>query len=84
MRDLSNTNWIMAKGFLFLLLGFLSGAILWLEHPTTKVAALLMIAIWSFSRFYHFAFYVVERYVDSSYRFSGLLSLASHAFRAKR
>jgi len=31
-------------------------------------------AIWSFCRVYYFAFYVIERYIDPSFRFSGLIS----------
>lgn len=29
------------------------------------------IAVWSFCRLYYFGFYVIERYIDPSYRFSG-------------
>ena len=46
-----------------------------LERPTLRVALLLILAVWSSCRFYYFAFYVIERYVDPDYRFSGLLSL---------
>ena len=76
MRNLTNPTWIAAKAFLFLFLGLLSGALLILERPTMKVAVLLMLALWSFCRCYYFAFYVIEHYVDPSYRFSGLLSVA--------
>jgi hypothetical protein len=58
MKDLSNPNWIMIKGALFLVLGLLSGGLLLLDKPSLKIAALLLIAIWSFCRFYYFAFYV--------------------------
>src|SRR5437899_12245421 len=34
----------------------------------------LALAIWCFCRFYYFAFYVIEHYVDPAYRFSGLWS----------
>jgi len=30
--------------------------------------------IWSFCRAYYFAFYVIERYVDPRFKFSGLFS----------
>jgi hypothetical protein len=43
-----------------------------MEAPTLRTAALLAIAVWSFCRFYYFAFYVIEHYVDPSFRFSGL------------
>jgi len=84
MKDLSHPTWIKTKGLLFLFLGLLCMALLFLERPTLRVAALLLLAIWSFCRFYYFAFYVVERYVDPAYRFSGLLSLARYFFRRGR
>ncbi len=84
MKDLINPAWIKAKGFLFLFLGLLSAALLFFERPTPRVALLLVLAVWSFSRFYYFAFYVMERYVDPTYRFSGLFSLALFLFRKQR
>jgi len=84
MRDLTNPAWIKAKGILFLFLGLLSGALLTLERPTLRAAGLLLLTIWAFCRFYYFAFYVLERYVDPSYRFSGLFSLARYLFGNQR
>jgi len=75
MKDLTNPAWIKAKGILFLFLGLFSASLLFSERPTPRVAALLLVAVWAFCRFYYFAFYVLERYVDPTYRFSGLLSL---------
>jgi len=84
MRDLSNPAWIKIKGILFLFLGLLSAGLLLFEHPSLRAAALLLVAVWSFCRFYYFAFYVLERYVDPTYRFSGLLSLVRYLFRSSR
>jgi hypothetical protein len=78
MRELTNPTWIKIKGLLFLFLGLLSATMLFLEHPTRRVLLLLMLVIWCFCRFYYFAFYVIERYVDPNYRFSGLLSLVRY------
>jgi hypothetical protein len=72
--NLTNPRLIKAKGLLFLFLGILSSGFLILERPTLKVGLLLIVAIWSFCRFYYFAFYVIEKYIDSDYRFSGILS----------
>ena len=74
MKDLTNPGWIKLKGALFLLLGTAAAVLLWLEQPTLKVASLLGLSIWCFCRFYYFAFYVIEHYVDPGYRFSGLWS----------
>ena len=71
MSDLTNPRLIKLKGILFLLTGILSSALLLIYAPSLTVALLLGIAIWSFSRFYYFAFYVIQHYVDPSFRFAG-------------
>lgn len=78
MKSLTNPKLIKAKGLLFLLLGLLSALLLFLEHPSFYVGVLLTLAIWSFCRFYYFAFYVIEHYVNSNYRISGLISFARY------
>ena len=83
MKDLTNPNWIKLKGILFLLIGVLASVLLLLEHPGLKIAVLLAIAIWCFCRFYYFAFYVIEHYVDPGYRFSGLWSFARYLISRK-
>jgi hypothetical protein len=35
-----------------------------------------LIAIWAFCRAYYFAFYVIGRYIDPTYKFAGLYSAA--------
>ena len=84
MKDLTAPFWIKVKGGLFLLLGCAAGALLVAEQPSWKVAALLVLAVWSFCRAYYFAFYVIERYVDSSYKFSGLGSFLRYCWSRKR
>lgn len=84
MKDLTSATWIKAKGILFLLLGILAAVLVMLENPSWKIAALLALAIWCFCRFYFFAFYVIEKYVDPSYKFSGLWSFAVYLFRRKK
>jgi len=84
MKNLTDVRWIKLKGMLFLLLGLLSAAFLFFEHPTLSVAFLIVIAVWSFCRFYYFAFYVIENYVDPNYRFSGLLSIMRYLVRKQR
>ena len=72
MKNITSPGLIKLKGILFLLVGLLAAALLLIEHPSLKAAVSLAIAVWCFCRFYYFAFYVIEHYVDSSYRFSGL------------
>ncbi len=80
MKDLADHRWIIAKGILFLFVGLVSFCFLVFEHPELRFVALLVIAIWCFCRFYYFAFYVLERYVDPGFRFSGLWSLCRYLF----
>lgn len=84
MRELMSARWIMIKGMLFLLLGLTAGTLVITEHPSLRIGALLLLAIWCFCRFYYFAFYVIEHYVDPSYKFSGLGSFARYMLRKQK
>ncbi len=84
MGDIKNPRLLYAKGCLFLFGGILASGLLLSEQPTVKVAMLLAIAVWCFARAYYFAFYVIERYIDPSYRFSGLWSFAGYVLRRRR
>ena len=81
MADLKNPSLVITKGFLFLGLGLLASTLLLLEAWNIKVRLLLAIAVWAFCRFYYFAFYVIEHYVDSQYRFAGLWSFFRYLLR---
>ena len=83
MQDLTNPRWIKIKGILFLLLGLMSGALLILDDFSLKQAALFVLSIWCFCRFYYFAFYVIEHYVDAEYRFSGLWSFLCYLLKSR-
>jgi hypothetical protein len=84
MKELRSAGWIKIKGVLFLSVAILSAVLLVLEQPTAKVVLLLAISIWCFCRFYYFAFYVIERYVDPTYRYSGLGSLLAYFLLNRR
>jgi hypothetical protein len=66
------------KAGLFLAIGVVSVALLLLDHPSLKAAALIGLAVWAFCRVYYFAFYVIERYIDPEYRFAGLWSVVGY------
>ena len=68
--------WI--KAGLFLVIGIVSSALILVEIPEWRVALLLALAIWAFCRAYYFAFYVIEKYVDPGYKFSGLFDFAKY------
>jgi len=84
MRDLTDPKWIKIKGALFLVLGLAASVLLVLEQPSLKVALLLVLAVWSFCRCYYFAFYVIEHYVDPTYKFSGLWSFLVYLMRKRK
>jgi hypothetical protein len=74
MQDLQHPRWMYLKAALFVLIGFVSVGLIVAANPAVQTAVLLALAIWSFCRAYYFAFYVIERYVDPAFRFSGLFS----------
>jgi len=84
MKDLSNPFWIKLKGLLFLFIGIAAVVLVFLDSPTLKTGVLLALAIWGFCRFYYFAFYVIEKYVDPAYKFSGLISFARYLFQRRK
>ena len=84
MKDLTNPFWIKFKGILFLIIGILSSALLIIDTQSWRVALMLVIAIWCFCRFYYFAFYVIEHYVDPRFRFSGLGSFFGYLISKRR
>jgi hypothetical protein len=84
VADLRNPTLIYLKGWLFLLTGLLAAGILWAERPTVRTALLLALTVWCFARFYYFAFYVIEHYVDGKYKFDGLWSFARYLMRGRK
>ncbi len=83
MTDITNPKWLWAKGALFLGLGLAASMLLVMETASVKVTALLAVSVWAFCRFYYFAFYVMEHYVDHTYRFSGLTSVLLYILRKR-
>jgi hypothetical protein len=84
MRHLTSPLLIHVKAALFLVLGAMSAGLIVLICPRLEVVALLGVTIWAFARFYFYAFYVVERFVDPGFRYSGLVSLAAYLARRAR
>ena len=82
--DLTRPSLLYLKGGLFVVTGLLAGALLLCDAPHLRDAALLAACVWAFARAYYFAFYVVQHYVDPSYRFAGLTSFARYVLRRRR
>jgi MFS-type transporter involved in bile tolerance (Atg22 family) len=83
MADLKDPRLIYLKGALFLLSGCLAAGMLLAERFELRTAFLLIIAIWCFARAYYFAFYVIEHYVDSGYKYAGLIDFAKYLIRRR-
>jgi hypothetical protein len=81
--DLKSPWLIHAKGALFLILGLMAAAFIWLENPTLRTVGLLAVTIWAFCRFYYYLFYVLERYLGQG-RFSGVMDAIKHWRKAAR
>jgi hypothetical protein len=65
-------------------LGLLASVLVVLQAPSVTIVLLLALLVWAFCRFYNFAFYVIEHYVDSTYRFAGLFAFLQYGFRKWR
>lgn len=83
MSDLTSARWMYVKAVLLLLIGVASGLLLWLQAPSLKTAFLILLVAWSSARAYYFAFYVIEKYIDGQYRFSGLLDFVRYCWRKR-
>ena len=54
--------------------GVFASALLIILHPNWITVALIAATIFGFCRFYYFAFYVIEHYIDPKFKFAGLTS----------
>ena len=76
MTELRDPRLLRLKGVLFLVAGLLAGGLLLAKNFDWPAVILLGLTVWAFCRAYYFAFHVIERHIDPSFRFSGLTSAA--------
>jgi hypothetical protein len=81
MANITSPRLLYLKGGLFLLTGFLAVTVILLDHPSLKLAGLLGLAVWAFSRAYYFAFYVIEHSVDGRFRYAGVVEFVRWHWR---
>jgi hypothetical protein len=84
MEDLTSRRLILLKGWLFLAIAAQCGALLFVQAPSLREAALIAILVWSSCRFYYFLFYVLEKYVDPGMRYRGLWHLGAQLRAGRR
>ncbi len=82
--DLKNPKWMYAKAAMFVLIGAMAFALVLMEQPSLRTAAFLLLMIWAFCRAYYFAFYVIGKYIDPAYRFSGLVDFLKYLRRRRK
>jgi hypothetical protein len=82
--DLKNPKWMYLKATLFLVIGTICFGLVLVDSPKLSTALLMLLMIWAFARAYYFAFYVIEKYIDPSFRFAGLGSFLQYVIRNRR
>ena len=73
-----NPKMMYVKAALFVIMLMSCSSLLLLASPTWGTACLLALVIWSSSRLYYFMFYVIEKYIDPSFRFAGIGAAMSY------
>ena len=80
-----NPKLMYLKAALFVIMLVSCSSLLLLASPTWATGCLLALVIWSSSRLYYFMFYVIEKYIDPSFRFAGIGAAVSYLLgRRKR
>ena len=82
-RDLQNPRWMWLKAALLLSIGLLAGSLVLVEAPGLRTFTLLVLCVWGFCRAYYFVFYVIQHYIDPTYRFAGLLDFVRYLLRKR-
>ena len=84
MSDVKSKKLIYLKGFLFLVILLSSTGLIIYETRSWKIVLLLALTIWASSRIYYFMFYVIEKHVDSTYKFASIFSFLKYLFSNKQ
>ena len=77
-------KWIYLKGGLFLIILIMSAGLILIALPSWRIGGLLLLTIWASARLYYFMFYVIEHYVDESFRFSSIYDFIKYCFKLKK
>ena len=83
MADIKKVWLLYLKGGLMFLVGLIASFLLISINFDLKTFVLLVVAIWGFCRAYYFAFYVIQHYIDPSYKYSGLIDFAKYSLKRR-
>ena len=79
------TDFILLKFILFLIISIFGiSSMLILNKFNILFVFLLITTIWSCSRIYYFLFYVIHKFFDPQYKFSGLFHFVSYIINRNR
>jgi hypothetical protein len=84
VQIITSSRLLLLKFVLFLATGVMAGALILVRTPELSSALLLVACVWAFARAYYFCFYVIERYMDSRFRFSGVIAAIHFAWSSAR
>jgi len=84
MTDLKSKKLIVLKGLLFLSIIVVASVTIFCLAPDWRTLVLLIVLIWASARFYYFLFYVLHAYVDSRYKYSGIVALVKSLVHTQR
>ncbi len=82
-KDIKSHKLMYLKAILFLLILVISVIEILLTTRDLKTGILLILIIWASARIYYFMFYVIENYIDTNYKFSGIISFVQYLIRNK-
>jgi len=80
-KTLTSNKLIYLKVVLFSLIFLISVTEILLETKNLKIGILLILITWSSARIYYFMFYVIENYIDTDYKFSGMIALIQYLLK---
>ena len=82
--NLTNPRWIKLKAALFLVIVLTASTLLLCRTPEISSVLLLVVALWAACRSYYFAFYVLQHYVDPTFRYAGLWAMVSALWKKRQ
>ncbi len=86
MTDIQDPRLLWGKAVLFVFLGVISAACAYTVGSQSLGQFILFwgLSVWGCCRAYYFAFYAIEKYVDPSFKYAGILSMFEYLLESKQ